>query len=75
MSDHSFDGYPTFEDWLYATRAQLSEEIKDMTPEEHVAYIKAKTDPILKRLGIKCSTLQPIIPYKRKRYPAPETAQ
>ena len=75
MSDHSFDGYPTFEDWLYATRAKLSERIKDMTFAEQEADLKARIEPVMKEFGIKYSTLQPIIPYKRKRYPAPETAQ
>ena len=67
MTDKSFDGYDTFEDWLDATRVSLYEEVKDMTPEEHVAYIHAQTAPIIKKLGLEYSTLRPVQPRKRER--------
>ena len=67
MTDKSFDGYDTFEDWLDATRVSLYEEVKDMTPEEHVAYIHAQTAPIIEKLGLEYSTLQPVQPRKRER--------
>ncbi len=62
--------YDDFEDELDAIRLSLYEEIKGMTPEEEVAYITAKTEPIIKQFGMKRSTLTPVIPYKRKRMPA-----
>jgi hypothetical protein len=43
----------TFEDELDEIRVKLYEEIKDMTAEEHVAYIKAITAPVLKEYGLK----------------------
>ena len=67
MSDKSFCGYDSFEDWLDATRVSLYEEVKDMTPEEHIAYIKAETEPIIKEFGLKRSTLKPVQPRKRER--------
>ena len=67
MSDKTFDGYDSFEDWLDATRVSLYEEVKDMTPEEHIAYIKAETEPIIKEFGLKRSTLKPVQPRKRER--------
>ena len=67
MSDHTFGGYDSFEDWLDATRVSLYEEMKDMIPEEHVAYMHAQVDPIMKRLGLEYSTLKPVKPHKRER--------
>ncbi len=67
MSDNTFSGYDTFEDWLDATRVSLYEEVKDMSDEEHVAYIHAQVDPIIKRLGLEYSTLKPVQPRKRER--------
>ena len=43
----------TFEDELDEIRIKLYEETKDMTPEEHVAYIKALSAPILKEYGLR----------------------
>ena len=43
----------TFKEELDEIRVKLYEEIKDMTPEEHVAYIKALTAPILKEYGLR----------------------
>ena len=57
-------------DWeedLYEAKRKLSAEIEGMTPEEHIAYLKAKTDPVIKQFNMKISTLQPVIPYVRKR--------
>ena len=67
MSDKSFDGYDSFEDWLDATRVSLYEEVKDMTTEEMIAYIRAQTEPIMKQYGLEYSTLKPVQPMKRKR--------
>ena len=44
--------YNTFEDELDAIRLAIYEEIKDMTPEEEVAYIKSLSAPILKEYGL-----------------------
>ncbi len=62
--------YDDFEDELDAIRLSLYKEIKDMTPEEEVAYITVKTEPIIKKFGIKRATLTPVIPHKRERMPA-----
>ena len=67
MSDKTFDGYDSFEDWLDATRVSLYEEVKDMTIDERLAYIHKTTEPILKEFGIKESTLKPVQPRKRER--------
>ena len=56
-----------WEEELEEIRRQICEEIKDMTPEEHVAYFRAETDPVIKEFNIKISTLQPVIPHVRKR--------
>ena len=45
--------YDTFEDELDAIRLAMSEEMKDMTPEEEVAYIKALSAPVLKEFGLR----------------------
>ena len=37
------------EDEVDAIRDQIYEEIKDMTPAEHIAYFKAKTEEARKR--------------------------
>lgn len=56
-----------FEDELDAIRLQIYEEIKDMTPEERVAYFRAEAEPVMKEFNMKWATLQPIVPYVRKR--------
>ena len=43
----------TFQEELDEIRVKLYEEVKDMTPEEHVAYIKTLTAPILKEYGLR----------------------
>ena len=43
-----------------AIRKELWEEVKDMTPDEHVAYINAKTEPIIKQFHMKVSRLEPL---------------
>ena len=40
------------EDELNATRIRLYEQIKGMTPEEEVAYLKKLSAPVLKEFGI-----------------------
>ena len=67
MSNTSFGGYETFEDWLDATRVSLYEKVKNMTSEEHVAYIHAQNEPIMKKYGLEYSTLKPVQPRKRER--------
>ena len=65
-----FEGYPSFEDWLNDVRLKLYEETKNMTTEEHLAWLRAETEPIMKKYGIKRSTLTPVRPMKRERLPA-----
>ena len=50
---------------LNAIRLSLYEETKDMTSEEKIAYIKARTEPAVKRFGIRTSPLEPLTPKKR----------
>ena len=64
MNEKTFE---TFEDELDAIRLSIGEEIKDMTPEEEVAYFRAQTEPVLREFGIKRSTLKPVQPRKRER--------
>jgi hypothetical protein len=45
--------YNSFEEELDAIRLAIYEEIKDMTPEEEVAYINAQAAPILKEYGLR----------------------
>ncbi len=47
-------------DWyeeLEATRERLYEKVKDMTPEEWVAYLHTRADPVMKRYNLKWATL------------------
>ena len=55
-----------FEDELDAIRLQIYEEIKDMTPEEWVAYSIAQAEPIMKQYNMKWATLKPVKPYRRE---------
>lgn len=59
--------YSNFEDELDAIRIGIYEEIKDMTSEERVNYFHVQTAPIIKKLGLEYSTLQPVQPRKRER--------
>ena len=61
--------YDDFEDELDAIRLAIYEEVKGMTPAEHVAYIHAQVEPIMKQYGLKYATLTPVIPHKRERMP------
>ncbi|GHT02269.1 hypothetical protein AGMMS50276_32090 [Synergistales bacterium] len=45
--------YKTFEEELDAIRLAIYEEIKDMTPEEEVAYLKAQVAPIYEQYNIR----------------------
>jgi cupin superfamily acireductone dioxygenase involved in methionine salvage len=45
--------YETFEDELNAIRLAIYDEIKDMTPEEQVAYFNTQAEPIIKEYGLK----------------------
>lgn len=49
----------TLETELNTIRLKLYEEIKDMTPEEEVVYIRTQTAPLIKRYGLKMSSLTP----------------
>ena len=42
-----------------AIRKKLWEEIKDMTPDEHVAYFERETADVRKQFNIKTSRLKP----------------
>ena len=59
--------YDSFEDELDDIRLSLYEEVKGMTPEEEVAHIHDKTEPIMRKFGIERSTLKPVRPMKRER--------
>ena len=67
MSAISSGTWGNWEEELYETKRKLSAEMNGMTPEERIAHLKAKTDPILKEFNIKISTLQPIIPRVHRR--------
>lgn len=58
--------FETFEDELDAIRLRLYEEVKDMTPEEEIAYLKAQVEPLYQEFGIRASDLKPVKPMKRK---------
>ena len=45
--------YKTFEDELDAIRLAIYEEIKDMTPDEEIAYLKSRSTPVLEEYGLK----------------------
>jgi len=49
--------YNSFEEELRAIRLAIYEEIKDMTPEEQVAYFNAQAEPILKEYGLQTVSL------------------
>ena len=42
----------TFEDELNEIRVKLYEQIKDMTIDERVVYLKSLADPVLKEYGL-----------------------
>ena len=63
MSTKTFE---TFEDELDAIRLNLYEEVKGMTHEEEIAYLKARVAPIHEQFGIRMSDLEPITPIKRE---------
>lgn len=41
--------------------------IKDMTPEEEVAYFRAQNEPIIRQFNLKMSPLKPMEPRKRAK--------
>ena len=43
----------TIEDEIDKIRLQSYEQTKHMTPEQHVEYIKQRTDPVIKQYGFK----------------------
>jgi hypothetical protein len=52
--------YNTFEEELDAIRIKIYEEIKDMTHEEKVAYLKEETAPIREKFHIH-TTVAPVV--------------
>ena len=48
-------------------RRQMYEETKHMTHEEHIAYFKNVTDPIVKQFHIKVCNIEPRKPGSWKR--------
>ena len=63
MSEKIFDN---FDDELDAIRLSLYEETKGMTPREEVAYLNAKTKPVIQRYNFRISNLKPVTPRKRQ---------
>ncbi len=58
-----------FEDELDAIRLQIYEEVKDMTPEEFVAYSIAQAEPIMKQYNMKRATLESLPFFERRVQP------
>ena len=58
-----------FEDELDAIRLQIYEEIKDMTPEEWVAYSIAQAEPIMKQYNMKRATIDSLPSFRRGTQP------
>lgn len=54
-----------WEDELNAIRLQIYEEVKDMTPEEFVAYSIAQAEPIMKQYNMKRATLDSLPSFRR----------
>ena len=55
------------EDELDIIRLKIYERIKDMTPEEEVAYFRAQNEPIIRQFNLKTSPLRPLEPRKRAK--------
>ena len=55
------------EDELDVIRLKIYERIKDMTPEEEVAYFRAQNEPIIRQFNLKMSPLKPLEPRKRAK--------
>ena len=55
------------EDELDVVRLKIYERIKDMTPEEEVAYFRAQNEPIIRQFNLKMSPLKPMEPRKRAK--------
>ena len=49
--------YNSSEEELEEIRLAIYEEIKDMTPEERVAYFSAQAEPIIKEYGLRTVSL------------------
>ena len=58
-----------FEDELDAIRLQIYEEVKDMTPEEFVAYSIAQAEPVMKKYNMKRATLDSLPFFRRATQP------
>jgi len=59
----------TIEDEVDAIRLQIYEEIKDMTPEEWVAYSIAQAEPIMKQYNMKWASLESLPSFRRTIQP------
>ena len=55
------------EDELDVVRLKIYERIKDMPPEEEVAYFRAQNEPIIRQFNMKMSPLKPMEPRKRAK--------
>lgn len=62
MNDRTSD---PIEDELDIIRLKIYERIKDMTPEEEVAYFREQNEPIIRQFDLKMSPLKPMEPGKR----------
>lgn len=58
-----------FEDELDAIRLQIYEEVKDMTPEEFVAYSIAQAEPIMKQYNMKRAKIESLPSFRRTTQP------
>jgi len=67
--------YDTFEDELDDIRLRIYEEIKDMTPEEEIVYIKMKTAPVMKEFGIRTADLEIVRRPVAEKMPITEQAK
>lgn len=62
-------------DEIHAIRAQIWEEIKDMTSAERIEHMRRKTAPIMAEYGLKYATPETIAELRRKaRINEPEPA-
>lgn len=50
-----------------AIRQKIWEETKHMTPEERIADLIRRTEPLIKQFNFRISTLKPVEPRKRQR--------
>ena len=63
MNEKKFDN---FDDELDTIRLSLYEETKGMTPLEEIAYLNAKTEPIIQQYNFRISNMKSVTPHKRQ---------